>query len=95
MSDYPNTFLSESDSNQLNPHQNPSTRERRKLPAVPKFEGMGMGGGSGLGFPSPDEKKTFNIAGPSVNPFGSSTTGNEQRIEEVKFSKGKMKNNDL
>lgn len=92
MSDYPNTFLSESDPNQTNPAP---SRERRRLPAVPKFEGMGMGGGSGLGFPSPDEKKTFNIAGPPVNAFGSSTTGNEQRIEEVKFSKGKMKNNDL
>lgn len=79
MSDYPNTFLSESDPNQTNPAP---SRERRRLPAVPKFEGMGMGGGSGLGFPSPDEKKTFNIAGPPVNAFGSSTTGNEQRIEE-------------
>ena len=86
MSDYPNTFHSEPDTIHPNP---PPIRERRKLlPPVPKFEGMG-GGGSGLGFPSSDEKKTFNVAGPPVNALGSSTTGNEQRIEEVKISKGK------
>jgi len=73
------------------PPTNPGgTKDRRKfLPPVPKFENMG---GLGFGFPEPsDDKKSFNVAGPPVNPFGGSSTANENRIEEVNlYGKNKI-----
>jgi len=81
------SFTSDSSHLDMPPPMNPSSNkdQRRKfLPPVPKFENMG---GSDFGFPGPssgpsDDKKSFNVAGPSMNPFGGSSTGNENRIEE-------------
>jgi len=67
----------------MNPSSSNKEQRRKFLPPVPKFENMG---GSDFESPGPsgpsDDKKSFNVAGPSMNPFGGSSTANENKIEE-------------